>query len=415
MCPTSLCSFTNNMTTITAVHAEEVLDSRNKPTLKVTVHCGDAHGSFSVPSGASTGSTEATELRDADGHMSVALQNVHEAIAPALLGMDAAAQIAVDEALVALDGTPQKSNLGGNTLIGVSIAVAKAAAEAKGVAVYEHLRSLATMNPSRAVPYLYMNYINGGKHATSPLAFQEHIIVPDTESVSEAMSIAESVDDALRMQLADRYGEEVTGTLGDEGGYVIPESGYDVPFEMLAAAIQESGAAGRVRLATDVAASSFFQDDVYLIDGIERSGDERITTFADLVARFELLSIEDPFEEHAEQDYARLQAALHDTRIVGDDLTTTNAARIAHAAQSGAIKAVIIKPNQIGTLSETLAAMKMARAHDIDCIVSHRSGETHDDFIADLAFAFGAFGLKAGSLRKPERRAKYERLASITA
>lgn len=148
MCPISLCSFTNNMTTITAIHAEEVLDSRNKPTLKVVVRCGDAQGSFSVPSGASTGSTEATELRDADGHVSSALQHVHEVIAPALVGMDAAGQIAIDETMVALDGTPQKSNLGGNTLIGVSIAVAKAAASAKGVAVYEHLRSLATMNPS---------------------------------------------------------------------------------------------------------------------------------------------------------------------------------------------------------------------------------------------------------------------------
>lgn len=400
-------------TQITSVLAEEMLDSRGKPTVKAVVHCGEAMGEFGVPSGASTGSTEATELRDADGHVSHAVRNVNESIAPALIGKDATDQRAIDDVMLALDGTGNKSKLGGNAMIGVSIAVAKAAAAARGVQTFEHLRSLADIRPSRSTPYLYMNYINGGKHAKSPVAFQEHIVVPDTEDVHEAMAIAGAVDDALRMQLADAYGSEVLDTMGDEGGYVIPELRYDAPFEHLARAIQASGNAGRVRLATDVAASSFYADGSYEFGGAVHPKAELAEAFTSLIERFSLLSIEDPFEEGAQGDFAALQTAHPETRIVGDDLTTTSAARIADSADAGAIKAVIIKPNQVGTLSETLDAMKAARERGVDCIVSHRSGETFDPFIADLAFAFGAFGLKAGALRKPERLAKYKRLAEI--
>lgn len=400
-------------TILTAIHAEEVSDSRGKPTLLVTASCGDARGTFGVPSGASTGSTEATELRDADGHVGQALHAVHEVLAPALVGKDAADQRGIDTVMLALDGTEHKSKLGGNALIGISIAVAKAAAAAKGVEPFEHLRSLANIAPSRRIPQLYMNYINGGKHATSPLAFQEHIIVPQSDDVHEALAIAEAVDGALRMQLADAYGSEVLDSMGDEGGYVIPELRYEAPFEHLARAIDASGNGGRVRMATDVAASSFYENSVYNVGGTARSASELAEALASLIDRFGLLSIEDPFEEHAQGDFAVLQTAHPRTRIVGDDLTTTNAARIATAADAGAITAVIIKPNQVGTLSETLDAMQTARARGVDCIVSHRSGETMDDFIADLAFAFGAFGLKAGALRKPERMAKYKRLAAI--
>lgn len=406
------------MTAITAIQAEETLDSRGKPTVRATVVCGDAAGSFAVPSGASTGSTEATELRDADGHIAAAVAHVNDIIAPALIGKDALDQRTIDDIMLALDGTPQKSKLGGNALIGVSIAAAKAAAAAKGIETHAHLRALASsvwhISASRPVPYLYMNYINGGKHASSPLAFQEHIIVPQAESVSEAMAIATAVDDALRMRIADRYGAEVLDTMGDEGGYVIPETQYDAPFAILTDAIRESGNEGRARIASDIAASSFFADGAYAMADTVRSVADMHLLYADLIARFDILSIEDPFEEHAGGEYARLQAAFPETRIVGDDLTTTSAARIEKAARTGAIRAVIIKPNQIGTLSETLDAMQAARAHDIDCIISHRSGETMDDFIADLAFATGAFGLKAGSLRKKERVAKYERLAVIS-
>lgn len=399
---------------ITSIDAREISDSRNKPTLAVTVACGAASGTFSVPSGASTGSTEACELRDTDGHVSQAVHNVQEIIAPALLGMDATDQRAIDAKLLELDGTPQKTNLGGNAMIGVSIATAKAAAAAKGIQVFEHLRTLAEIKASRRVPYLYMNYINGGKHAKSPLAFQEHIIVPDTESIGEALEMAELVGARLESIIRETYGPEAAASMGDEGGYVIPEDKYDEPFKLLARAIEETGFTGRIKLATDVAASSFFKDDTYQLGGKSIDAETLANHYRELAATYPILSIEDPFEEHDAASFTRLQSSL-DLRVVGDDLTTTSTARITTAANAGAMRAVIIKPNQIGTLSETLDAMQAARKRDIDCIVSHRSGETMDDFIADLAYAFGVFGIKGGSPRRPERRIKYERLAAITA
>lgn len=411
-CPTYSHSSTNDMATITAIHAEEVNDSRKKPTISVAVSCGDATGTFSVPSGASTGSTEATELRDPDGHVSQALRNITELIAPTLIGMDAADQRAIDTTMLAIDGTEQKARLGGNAMIGVSIAVAKAAAAAKRVEVYQHLRSLSNMTPSRHVPYLYMNYINGGKHAVTPLSFQEHLIIPETDSIRDALAMARAIGDKLGAIITEVYGADAGASMGDEGGFVIPEARYEVPFQLLTRAVKESGNDGKVRFAIDAAASSFFHGGTYTVDGRCVDSRELGDMYSHLCATYPLLSIEDPFEEAAERDYASLQARVS-ARIVGDDLTTTNASRITHAAEAGAITAVIIKPNQVGTLSETIDAMQAARERGIDCIVSHRSGETMDDFIADLAFAFGAFGLKAGALRKPERVAKYQRLATI--
>ena len=345
--------------------------------------------------------------------MSQAIRNITDIIAPELIGADATDQQWIDDRLRALDGTADKSRLGGNAMIGVSIACAKAAAAAKGVELFEHLRTLREIPPSRDVPFLYMNYIKGGKHARSSLAFQEHIIVLQTGDVREAMAMAERIGSELERIIETAYGVEAAKSMGDEGGYVIPANRADVPFALLADAIGRAGLEERVRLATDVAASSFYEDGTYKVGGATLSADNLLTLHRELVARFDLLSIEDPFEEGALADFARLQKAEPAVSIVGDDLTTTNAASIAQAGDAGAITAVIIKPNQIGTLSETLDAMQAARARGIDCIVSHRSGETDDTFISDLAYAFGAFGLKAGSLRRPERRVKYERLAII--
>ncbi|MBM3272409.1 phosphopyruvate hydratase [Candidatus Kaiserbacteria bacterium] len=442
---------------ITDIKAEEILDSRGKPTVKATVRVGEHEGMFSVPSGASTGSKEAVELRDADGHVSQALKNIHDIIAPKLVGMDAREQEALDTAMRELDGTKEKSKLGGNAMLAVSIAVAKAAVHAEGVELWQYLRDIARVPPSRSVPYLYMNYINGGKHtganaqaslsaslrgpnvsvtvpdstASSPfsprlaakaparshfgmLSFQEHMIVPESESIAEALDIAEAVSARLEELIRARYGDEAAASMGDEGGYVIPERDPIVPFELLAEATAAAGQKGRVRLATDVAASSFFDAGAYAVGGEVWSAEQLRAFYHKLADLFPLLSIEDPFEEHAMQDFVALQRGFA-PRIVGDDLTVTDAARIKEAAHKGAIRAVIIKPNQIGTLTETFEAMRAARRDDVDCIVSHRSGETDDTFIADLAFATGAFGLKAGSLRKSERRAKYERLKVIAA
>lgn len=401
------------MENITAVRAREVLDSRGKSTLAATVEIGEHRGTFAVPSGASTGSGEACELRDQDGRVGKAIEHVNTLIASALIGKDASDQKLIDRTMIELDGTENKSHLGGNAIIGVSIAAAKAVAIARGQETWQYLKGLADIASSRKVPHLYMNYINGGKHAASPLAFQEHIIVPDTDSVQEAMDIARAVDAKLKALITAQFGAAAGESMGDEGGYILPSGEWEKPFALLWQAVQEAGFEGKVKLASDVAASSFFQEGSYMVDGKKLSSVELEEMFRSLAKKYPILSIEDPFEENALKDFARLQK-IYEPRIVGDDLTVTSAREIEAAANAGAIRAVIIKPNQIGTLTETLEAMSMARVHHIDCIVSHRSGETTDDFVADLAFAFGAFGLKAGSLRKSERIAKYERLRIIS-
>lgn len=401
------------MEIITGVRAKEILDSRGKPTLAVTVELHEASGTFAVPSGASTGSGEAFELRDKDGHVGKAIENVNTLIASALIGKDASDQVLIDRTMRDLDGTENKSRIGGNAIIGVSIACAKATAKARSVETWKYLQGLASMAPSRKVPHLYMNYINGGKHARSPLAFQEHIIVPDTESVVEALEIAAAVDAKLRALIVAEFGDAAGESMGDEGGYILPTSHWEKPFALLWTAVQQAGFEGKVKLASDVAASSFYEGGFYQMGEHKLSPAELEDIFRELAKKYPIISIEDPFEENALQDFARLQKSF-EPKVVGDDITVTSAKEIQVAAQAEAIRAVIIKPNQIGTLTETLEAMSTARERGVDCIVSHRSGETMDDFVADLAFAFGAFGLKAGSLRKSERVAKYERLRIIS-
>ncbi|KKW23790.1 MAG: Enolase [Candidatus Kaiserbacteria bacterium GW2011_GWA2_52_12] len=405
------------MISIENITAEEILDSRGRPTIAVTVQTrdsgGTAEGTFAVPSGASTGAGEANELRDEDGHMSAALSNIRDIIFPALRGMDVCGQSAIDKKMLGLDGTPNKSRLGGNALIGVSIACAKAAAVAQSLPTYQYLKGLRGIRPSRTTPYLYLNYINGGKHAKSPLSFQEHMIVPETDSIGAAIECAKTVSSALATHIENRFGPEGAASMGDEGGFVLQDPSPRIPFELLRDAIKDSGAPIPMHIAIDAAATSFFKNGTYDVGDKPHSPDELLALYSDLSKEFSLLSIEDPFEENAFDDFARLQATGSAT-IIGDDLTTTNVSRIQQAVAKKSIRAVIIKPNQIGTLSETLDAMQLARQNDIDCIVSHRSGETNDDFIADLAYAFGVFGLKAGALRKPERAVKYERLAHIS-
>jgi enolase len=401
-----------SMSKITDIKSKEILDSRGRPTLEVTVYAEAAAGTFQVPSGASTGSAEACELRDKDGHMKLAMENIEEIIKPSLLGLEVTEQEKIDGIMIALDGTGDKSRLGGNAMIGVSIAAAKASASAEGRELFEYLRTLSDIKPSRQTPYLYLNYINGGKHAASPLSFQEHIIVPQTDSIGEAMEIADKVEVALGAVITKEYGAGAGSSMGDEGGYIIPESDYEKPFYLLKQAIIDSGCDGLVRLATDVAASSFYKNGSYLVGGKTYSAKELRDIFIALDKEFHLLSIEDPFFEGSFEDFADLKNVL-EAKIVGDDLTVTNSKKLAEAVAKNAIDAIIIKPNQIGTLTETLSTMKEARDNGLDCIVSHRSGETGDSFIADLAYAFGCFGLKAGALRRPERAVKYQRLADI--
>jgi len=402
------------MNKITKIFAEEIKDSRGNPTLKVTVHVGDMSGSFSVPSGASTGAHEAHELRDLDGRrVKDAIFKVNNLIAGNLVGKDVLNQKEIDRIMIELDGTPNKDNLGGNSMIGVSIACAKLAAKVSGKEVFEYLRTLYEIKPSRKIPYLYMNLINGGKHAKNDLAFQEYHIVPDTENVNEAVEIGIQIQNTLKEIIDRKLGKESL-VLGDEGGFAPKISDIRKPLEFLSEAIKQNKLENKVKLALDVASSSFYSDGKYIVDNKEISKEELMGIYKSLIKEFNLFSIEDPFEEEDFESFKKLKENNESLIVMGDDLTVTNKVLLKKAIEKGSINSMIIKPNQIGTLTETLETMQLARENDIELIVSHRSGETNDDFIADLAYAFGCFGLKSGSPLKLERMVKYQRLIKIS-
>lgn len=393
---------------ITRILAEKINDSRGNPTLKVTVFAGSASASFSVPSGASTGAHEAHVI-DNDQ----AIINVNEIISKALVGKDVVNQKEIDRIILELDGTSNKDNLGGNAMIGVSIAVAKAAAKFSGMEVFEYLRTLAEMRPSRKYPYLFMNLMEGGKHAKNKLAFQEYMVVPNTEDVTEALQAGIDIDNLLREAIKTNLGTDSVIS-GDEGGFDPKTDDIRKPLELLMKVIKDNDLQNKVRLALDVAASSFYHDGVYTIGGKNISKDELLDLYKSLIAEFNLFSIEDPFDEEDFESFGKLRENENSLKVVGDDLTVTNKILLQKAIDDKSINAMIIKPNQIGTLTETLETMRLARENDIELIVSHRSGETEDDFIADLAYAFGCFGLKSGAPVKSERMVKYNRLIKIS-
>lgn len=399
---------------IDKITAEEIRDSHGNPTIEVTVWAGNLSGSFSVPSGASTGIHEAHELRDKDGKgIKSAIDKVNDVIARTLIGQDVFNQKEIDRIMIELDGTPNKDNLGGNSIIGVSIACAKVAAKIKGIEVFEYLRTLAEIKPSRKFPYLFMNLLEGGKHTGNLLAFQEYLIVPDTENISEAVNIGIKVQNSLKTIIFKNLGEEST-VLGDEGGFAPKISDIKKPLLFLSEAIRQNNFSNKVGLALDAAASSFYENDFYKIDGKNISAQDLTDVYGSLVKEYNLFSIEDPFEQEDFESFRKLKENNKGVLIVGDDLTVSNKILLKKAMEMGSINAMIIKPNQIGTLTETLETMKLARENGIELIVSHRGEETNDDFIADLAFAFGCFGLKAGAPTKPERMLKYKRLIKIT-
>lgn len=398
---------------ITKIVSEEILDSRNNPTIEVTVYTENASDSFSVPSGASTGTHEACELRDEDKKgVKNAIKNINEIISPALIGQNICDQKNIDRLMCELDGTTQKTKLGGNAIIGVSIACAKTAAKSNNLEVYEYLKTLSDIKASRTNPLLYMNLINGGKHAKNDLAFQEYHIIPFTEDTEEAIKIGIKIQNSLEKIIENELGKEEL-TLGDEGGFAPHVENIKKPLTYFAQAIKENNLEDKVRLALDVAASSFYNEEQYFVDGKNISKEELFDIYKNLIQEFNLLSIEDPFNE---EDFEGFKMIKNETGIyiLGDDLTVTNKDLLQKAISSDSINAMIIKPNQIGTLSETLETMKLARDNNIELVISHRSGETDDDFIADLAYAFGCFGIKSGSPKKSERMIKYQRLINIS-
>lgn len=408
------------MTLIRTVLAREILDSRGNPTLEVSVQCEGGAGTFGVPSGASTGTHEAIELRDGDksrfGGLGVlkAATHVNVNLAGALIGMDARDQRALDGRMIEMDGTENKSKLGGNAIVGVSVAASRAAAEATSTPLHEYLHSLAPgIKPTHRVPFMCFNLINGGKHAATRVAFQEYKIVPQTQDINEAMQIGTNMMHALKRRIAAEYGG-INANVGDEGGFAPNLSSVRRPLELFMETAAELNVDHKIKLAMDVAASSFYSvgEDRYEYDHAKHSAAELESALRGMIHDFPLLYIEDPFNEDKFQDFARLNADAG-TLIMGDDLTVTNPSILQKAIDTKAISAVLIKLNQIGTLTETLDCMKLARDNGIECVVSHRSGETNDDYIADLAVAFGVLGVKAGGPQRGERVAKYNRFIKL--
>jgi enolase len=402
---------------IAEIRAREILDSRGRPTVEAEVYL--ANGGFGlaqVPSGASTGSFEAHELRDDDtsryGGKGVlkAVANIEDKIAPALEGMDAFDQIAIDRAMIELDGTPTKSKLGANAILAVSLANSKAVANALGVPLYRYLGGpLANLLP---VPL--MNVINGGSHAANNIDFQEFMIVPvGATSFKEALRWGAEIFAALSKVL-DQKGL-LTG-VGDEGGFAPNLASNQASLELLMAAIESAGykPGEEVALALDVAASEFYQDGKYLYDGSSHTPGEFIDYLADLTTKYPIISIEDGLHE---DDWANWQLLTQKigskVQLVGDDLFVTNSARLRQGIDEKSANAILIKLNQIGTLTETLQTIDLATRNGFKSIISHRSGETEDTTIADLAVATRAGQIKTGSLCRSERVAKYNRLLRI--
>jgi enolase len=398
---------------IADVKAREILDSRGNPTIEVEVlTSAGITASAAVPSGASTGIYEALELRDGGkryGGKGVhkAIESVVKKIKPKITGMDARHQKDIDATMIQLDGTENKSKLGGNAMLGVSIACARAAAASDGQRLYEYIDKDAVLLP---VPFF--NVINGGKHAGNPLEFQEFMIAPTgAKNFHEALRIGAEVYQTLRGQLLKAYGKNSIN-VGDEGGFAPPIKTPRDALDVLVKAITEAGYVDDVKIALDVAASTFYKDGFYTVSGEKYSTDELIELYRELAASYSLASIEDPLQE---EDYDGFVKAtkLIPTQVVGDDLFVTNPTRLAKGIEMGACNALLWKVNQIGTLSEALEAASMAKKNGYSVMASHRSGDTEDPWVADLAVGISCGQIKSGAPARGERTAKYNQLLRI--
>jgi enolase len=410
------------MTAIVDVHAREILDSRGNPTIEadVTLRNG-ARGRAAVPSGASTGEREALELRDNDSRryggkgVRQACAHVNGEIKKALVGQDAREQSAIDQIMIELDGTPTKSRLGANALLAVSLATARAASAAARQPLYRYLNSLAGAVPMR-MPVPMMNIINGGAHADNNIDFQEFMILPvGASSFSEALRAGTEVFHALKKVL---QGMKLNTAVGDEGGFAPDLKSNEEALQVILQGIEKAGykAGADIALGIDVASSEFNKNGKYLLEseGSSLSADEFTDKLVAWVAKYPIITIEDGCGENDWAGWAMLTDKLgKKIQLVGDDLFVTNTAILAEGIKNGVANSILIKVNQIGTLSETLAAISMARKAGYTAVISHRSGETEDAFIADLAVATGTGQIKTGSLSRSDRVAKYNQLLRI--
>src|SRR3982751_804527 len=405
---------------ITSVHGREILDSRGNPTVEVDVHAGAAFGRAAVPSGASTGEHEALELRDGDKNRYLgkgvlkAVDNVAKILAPAVVGLDAFNQAGVDGAMLAADGTPNKAKAGANAILGVSMAVARAAAIQLDIPLYKYLGGPG----ARVLPVPLMNIINGGAHADNSLDFQEFMIVPKgLPTFAEALRAGAEVFHTLKKILHDR---KAATAVGDEGGFAPDLPGAEAALAIVVDAIEKAGyKPGKdVALALDVASSELWDktSKTYKLEGEgkELDGKGMVDFYRKLCEQFPIVSIEDGMDENDWDGWVALTQALGKrVQLVGDDLFVTNTARIKDGIAKNAANSVLVKVNQIGTLTETIESVEMAHRVGWTTIISHRSGETEDTFIADLAVAMRSGQIKTGSLARSERVAKYNRLLRI--
>lgn len=405
------------MAVITAVHARQILDSRGNPTVEVEVLLEDgAFARAAVPSGASTGEWEAVERRDGDKSVYLgkgvlgAVKSVIEEISEEIIGIDAADQRTVDATMIALDGTNNKGKLGANAILGVSLAVAKAAAESADLPLYKYLGG----PNAHVLPVPMMNILNGGSHADSNVDIQEFMIAPiGFENYSDALRAGVEVYHSLKSVLHDRG---LSTGLGDEGGFAPNLESNAAALDLIIEAIEKAGykPGEQVALALDVASSEFYNDGAYDFEGQKKSAEEMSAYYADLVAKYPLVSIEDPLDENDWAGYKTLTEQIGEkVQIVGDDLFVTNRERLEKGINEGAANALLVKVNQIGSLTETLDAMELAQRNEYRCMVSHRSGETEDVTIADLAVATNAGQIKTGAPARSERVAKYNQLLRI--
>lgn len=408
------------MFSIKNVHARQIMDSRGNPTIECDITLdGGAFGRAAVPSGASTGSFEALELRDGGNAymgkgVSSAVKNVNEIIAREIIGMDASNQTELDEKMIALDGTPNKGKLGANAILAVSLAAAHAVAHQKNIPLYKYIAEIyGNANPN-VLPRPMMNIINGGAHADNGLDAQEFMIIPNgAKSESDAIRMGSEIFHNLKKILKQ---DGNSTNVGDEGGFAPNFHSCAQALDTIISAINAAGyTPGRdVSIGLDVASSEFYSDGMYKFEGQTLTADQMIEFYADLIEKYPIISIEDALAEEDWENWKKLTAKIGEKcQLVGDDLFVTNPERLKKGIDNGVANAILIKVNQIGSLTETLRTIKMAQNAKYGVVISHRSGETEDTTIADLAVATNAGQIKTGSMSRTDRMAKYNQLLRI--
>lgn len=408
------------MFSIEKIHARQIMDSRGNPTVECDVLLkGGAFGRASVPSGASTGSFEALELRDGDKtymgkSVFTAVKNVNEIIAPAVIGMDATKQSDIDNKMLALDGTANKEKLGANAILSVSLAVAHAAANAQQIPLYKHIANIFGNSNPCVLPRPMMNIVNGGAHADNGLDAQEFMIIPNgAKNEVEAIRMGSEIFHNLKSILKKSHHST---NVGDEGGFAPNFNTCNEALDTIVEAIKTAGyLPGKdVSIGLDVASSEFYKDGIYHFEGATKTSDEMIEFYEKLISEYPVISIEDALAEEDWDAWKKLTAKIgNKCQLVGDDLFVTNPIRLKKGIENNCANAILIKVNQIGSLTETLTAIKMAQDANYGVIVSHRSGETEDTTIADLAVATNAGQIKTGSMSRTDRMAKYNQLIRI--